>query len=151
MPEVEALDNVIIMNPLPYDQFTNLQNRADIILTDSGGVRVEAPSLGKTVLVMRQNIERPGAVATGTMKLVSTDRALIVAQAKLLLDDEAVYAAMANAVNPYGDGKGAVRANAAISGLVGLGERLQDFATEEREDSVPSFDEILEPEASLKN
>ncbi|OFT57377.1 non-hydrolyzing UDP-N-acetylglucosamine 2-epimerase [Corynebacterium sp. HMSC05E07] len=130
LPEVEALANVIITDPLPYDQFTKLQDRATIILTDSGGVQEEAPALGKPVLVMRQNTERPEAVVAGTVKLVGTNRSLIVAEAKLLLDDAAAYDAMANAVNPYGDGKGAARAVAAIAELLGVGERLPDFAPE---------------------
>lgn len=130
LPEVENLDNVIITDPLPYDQFTKLLSRAHIILTDSGGVQEEAPALGKPVLVMRQNTERPEAVVAGTVKLVGTDRKLIVAESKLLLDDEAAFNAMANAVNPYGDGKGAERSVAAIAALLGLGERLEDFAPE---------------------
>lgn len=127
LPEVESLSNVIITDPLPYDQFTKLQVRATIILTDSGGVQEEAPALGKPVLVMRQNTERPEAVVAGTVKLVGTNRDLIVAEAKLLLDDAAAYESMANAVNPYGDGKGAERAVAAIAELLGVGERMPDF------------------------
>lgn len=130
LPEVESLPNVIITDPLPYDQFTKLLDRATIILTDSGGVQEEAPALGKPVLVMRQNTERPEAVVAGTVKLVGTNRSLIVAEAKLLLDDEAAFDAMANAVNPYGDGKAAERAVAAIAELLGIGERLPDFAPE---------------------
>ncbi|TRX46367.1 UDP-N-acetylglucosamine 2-epimerase (non-hydrolyzing) [Corynebacterium guaraldiae] len=130
LPEVESLDNVIITDPLPYDEFTKLLSRATIILTDSGGVQEEAPALGKPVLVMRQNTERPEAVVAGTVKLVGTDRALIVSQAKVLLDDEVAYKAMANAVNPYGDGKGAERSVAAIAEMLGVGERLPDFAPE---------------------
>lgn len=127
LPEVESLSNVIITDPLPYDQFTKLLDRATIILTDSGGVQEEAPALGKPVLVMRQNTERPEAVVAGTVKLVGTNRSLIVAEAKLLLDDDAAYHSMANAVNPYGDGKAAERAVAAIAELLGVGERLPDF------------------------
>lgn len=127
LPEVESLPNVVITDPLPYDQFTKLLDRATIILTDSGGVQEEAPALGKPVLVMRQNTERPEAVVAGTVKLVGTNRSLIVAEAKLLLDDDAAYASMANAVNPYGDGKAAERAVAAIAELLGVGERLPDF------------------------
>ena len=130
LPEVESLPNVIITDPLPYDQFTKLLDRATIILTDSGGVQEEAPALGKPVLVMRQNTERPEAVVAGTVKLVGTNRSLIVAEAKLLLDDSAAYEAMANAINPYGDGKAAERAVAAIAELLGIGERLPDFAPE---------------------
>ena len=130
LPEVEHLPNIIITDPLPYDQFTQLQNRATIILTDSGGVQEEAPALGKPVLVMRQNTERPEAVVAGTVKLVGTNRELIVAEAKLLLSDAAAFDAMANAVNPYGDGKGAQRAIAAIAELTGVGERVEDFLPE---------------------
>lgn len=130
LPEVEHLPNIIITDPLPYDQFTQLQNRATIILTDSGGVQEEAPALGKPVLVMRQNTERPEAVVAGTVKLVGTNRELIVAEAKLLLSDDAAFQAMANAVNPYGDGKGAQRAIAAIAELTGVGERVDDFLPE---------------------
>lgn len=127
LPEVESLPNILITDPLPYDQFTKLLDRATIILTDSGGVQEEAPALGKPVLVMRQNTERPEAVVAGTVKLVGTNRSLIVAEAKLLLDDDAAYTSMANAVNPYGDGKAAERAVAAIAELLGVGERLPDF------------------------
>ncbi|OFN17692.1 UDP-N-acetyl glucosamine 2-epimerase [Corynebacterium sp. HMSC055A01] len=127
LPEVESLPNVVITNPLPYDRFTKLLDRATIILTDSGGVQEEAPALGKPVLVMRQNTERPEAVVAGTVKLVGTNRSLIVAEAKLLLDDDAAYHSMANAVNPYGDGKAAERAVAAIAELLEVGERLPDF------------------------
>lgn len=128
LPEVESLPNVVITNPLPYDQFTKLLDHATIILTDSGGVQEEAPALGKPVLVMRQNTERPEAVVAGTVKLVGTNRSLIVAEAKLLLDDDAAYHSMANAVNPYGDGKAAERTVAAIAELLGVGERLPDYA-----------------------
>lgn len=127
LPEVEDLPNVIITDPLPYDQFTALMSRAYLVLTDSGGVQEEAPSLGKPVLVMRENTERPEAVVAGTVKLVGTDRERIVAEAKNLLDQSAAYEAMANAVNPYGDGRAANRAVAAIAELVGVGERIEEF------------------------
>lgn len=127
LPEVEDLPNVIITDPLPYDQFTALMGRAYLVLTDSGGVQEEAPSLGKPVLVMRENTERPEAVVAGTVKLVGTDRGRIVAEAMNLLDQDAAYEAMANAVNPYGDGKAAERAVAAIAKLMGVGERIGEF------------------------
>lgn len=127
LPEVEDLPNVIITDPLPYDQFTALMSRAYLVLTDSGGVQEEAPSLGKPVLVMRENTERPEAVVAGTVKLVGTDRGRIVAEARNLLDQDAAYEAMANAVNPYGDGKAAERAVAAIAELLGVGERIGEF------------------------
>mgnify|MGYP002712772970 FL=1 len=141
LPEVEHLPNIIITDPLPYDQFTQLQNRATIILTDSGGVQEEAPALGKPVLVMRQNTERPEAVVAGTVKLVGTNRELIVAEAKLLLSDAAAFDAMANAVNPYGDGKGAQRAIAAIAELTGVGERVEDFLPEAGSSKGPKGEE----------
>ena len=141
LPEVEHLPNIIITDPLPYDQFTQLQNRATIILTDSGGVQEEAPALGKPVLVMRQNTERPEAVVAGTVKLVGTNRELIVAEAKLLLSDAAAFDAMANAVNPYGDGKGAQRAIAAIAELTGVGERVEDFLPEVDSSKGPQGEE----------
>ena len=130
LPEVEDLPNVIITDPLPYDQFTALMSRAYLVLTDSGGVQEEAPSLGKPVLVMRENTERPEAVVAGTVKLVGTDRGRIVAEARNLLDQDAAYEAMANAVNPYGDGKAAERAVAAIAELMGVGERIGEFEPE---------------------
>ena len=130
LPEVEDLPNVIITDPLPYDQFTALMSRAYLVLTDSGGVQEEAPSLGKPVLVMRENTERPEAVVAGTVKLVGTDRDRIVAEARNLLDQDAAYEAMANAVNPYGDGKAAERAVAAIAELMGVGERIGEFEPE---------------------
>ncbi|MHA2789467.1 non-hydrolyzing UDP-N-acetylglucosamine 2-epimerase [Corynebacterium sp. S7] len=128
LPEIEFLNNVIITDPLPYDQFTALMNASYLVLTDSGGVQEEAPALGKPVLVMRENTERPEAVDAGTVKLVGTCRGTIVEEAKILLDDEVAYNTMANAVNPYGDGNAAARVVAAIAELTGVGERIEDFA-----------------------
>ena len=98
------MPNIHLIDPLGYLPFVALMNRAKIILTDSGGVQEEAPSLGKPVLVMRDTTERPEAVAMGTVKLVGTDVTAIVKNVTTLLSDEAAYSAMANAVNPYGDG-----------------------------------------------
>ncbi|WP_148715348.1 non-hydrolyzing UDP-N-acetylglucosamine 2-epimerase [Chitinolyticbacter meiyuanensis] len=103
--------NVHLIDPLDYLPFVYLMTRADLILTDSGGIQEEAPSLGKPVLVMRDTTERPEAVAAGTVKLVGTDRALIAAEAARLLDDTGAYAAMSQAHNPYGDGLAARRIN----------------------------------------
>lgn len=127
LPEVDALANVIVTDPLPYDEFTKLMQRSDIVLTDSGGVQEEAPSLGKPVICMRENTERPEAVEAGTVKLVGTDRTRIVSTVSTLLDDAAAYQAMARATNPYGDGHAAERSVAAIAHLLGNGERLPDF------------------------
>lgn len=104
-----TLANVHLISPQDYLPFVYLMSRADVILTDSGGVQEEAPSLGKPVLVMRDTTERPEAVIAGTVKLVGTDPALIVSEVNRLLDDRAAYEAMAFAHNPYGDGQAAKR------------------------------------------
>lgn len=127
MPYVSELKNVLVTEPLPYDQFTRLQSRAKLILTDSGGIQEEAPSLGKPVLVMRSNTERPEAVLAGTVKLIGNSRERIVSETKALIEDPQLYAAVANAVNPYGDGKASIRSVAAIASLAGCGERIEDF------------------------
>jgi UDP-N-acetylglucosamine 2-epimerase (non-hydrolysing) len=92
-----------------YLSFVYLMNRSYLIITDSGGVQEEAPSLGKPVLVMRETTERPEAVDAGTVKLVGTDCAMIMAEAARLLDDSAAYAEMERAHNPYGDGRAGER------------------------------------------
>ncbi|MDY0022385.1 non-hydrolyzing UDP-N-acetylglucosamine 2-epimerase [Arenimonas caeni] len=107
---------VHLIEPLDYLPFVYLMSRAHLILTDSGGIQEEAPSLGKPVLVMRDTTERPEAVEAGTVRLVGTDRAHIVAEATRLLDDDAAHAAMARAHNPYGDGRAAARIAAIIAG-----------------------------------
>ncbi|AEI08942.1 UDP-N-acetylglucosamine 2-epimerase [Corynebacterium resistens DSM 45100] len=127
MPYVSELKNVLVTEPLPYDQFTRLQSRAKLILTDSGGIQEEAPSLGKPVLVMRSNTERPEAVLAGTVKLIGNSRERIVSETRALIEDPQLYAAVANAVNPYGDGKASIRSVAAIASLAGCGERIEDF------------------------
>lgn len=101
--------NIHLLEPLNYLPFVALMNRATIILTDSGGVQEEAPSLGKPVLVMREITERPEAVDAGTVKLVGTDPALICSEAENLLNSTDAYEAMSKAHNPYGDGKAAER------------------------------------------
>ncbi|WP_265529474.1 non-hydrolyzing UDP-N-acetylglucosamine 2-epimerase [Sphingomicrobium marinum] len=101
--------NVRLIAPLDYLPFVDLMRRSYLVLTDSGGVQEEAPSLGKPVLVMRDTTERPEAVDAGTVKLVGTDDAAIVREAAELLDDEAAYARMSRAHNPYGDGKASAR------------------------------------------
>ena len=113
-PAVSHLDNVLLIEPLAYAEFTQALSLADIVLTDSGGVQEEAPSLGKPVLVMRDNTERPEAVVAGTVKLVGTGRQRLVDEVSLLLDSREAYADMANAVNPYGDGNAAARTVGAI-------------------------------------
>lgn len=103
------VDNVHLIEPLDYLPFVYLMNRAHIILTDSGGIQEEAPSLGKPVLVMRETTERPEAVQAGTVKLVGTDVGKIVKELNVLLTDKEAYEAMSYAHNPYGDGKACSR------------------------------------------
>ena len=101
---LKGLDNVFLIAPQQYLPFCYLMDRASIILTDSGGIQEEAPSLGKPVLVMRETTERPEAVDAGTVKLVGTDVDLIVSRVGLLLTDFVEYQKMSKAHNPYGDG-----------------------------------------------
>ena len=101
--------NVHLIRPVDYLPFVYLMSRCHLIVTDSGGIQEEAPSLGKPVLVMREATERPEAVAAGTVRLVGTDREKIVAETLRLLDDPEAYGAMSTANNPYGDGKAAGR------------------------------------------
>lgn len=100
-----SLSNVKLIEPQSYLPFVELMMKADLILTDSGGVQEEAPSLGKPVLVMRDTTERPEAVTAGTVKLVGTSAEAIYRETKILLTDSVAYEKMSNAVNPYGDGK----------------------------------------------
>jgi UDP-N-acetylglucosamine 2-epimerase (non-hydrolysing) len=127
LPAVGGLDNVLVIEPLAYADFTGLLDLADVVLTDSGGVQEEAPSLGKPVLVMRDNTERPEAVVAGTVKLIGAHRKRLVDEVSLLLDSEEAYKGMANAVNPYGDGKAAQRTVAAIHWKFGGGLPVEDF------------------------
>ena len=125
--ELGGMENVLLTEPLMYHEFTHLLQAAHVVLTDSAGVQEEAPSLGKPVLVMWDTTERPEAVLAGTVLLVGTDGAAIVRETLTLLEDDRAYLAMANAVNPYGDGRAAARLVAAIASMFGLGERLPDF------------------------
>ncbi|WP_455553820.1 non-hydrolyzing UDP-N-acetylglucosamine 2-epimerase [Comamonas kerstersii] len=103
------VDNVHLIEPQDYLPFVYLMDRCSLLLTDSGGVQEEAPSLGKPVLVMRDTTERPEAVDAGTVKLVGTDHEAIIRNVNILLDDERAYQQMARAHNPYGDGKSSER------------------------------------------
>jgi UDP-N-acetylglucosamine 2-epimerase (non-hydrolysing) len=127
LPPLEGLDNVVITDPLSYGDFSAALARSTVVLTDSGGVQEEAPSLGKPVLVMRETTERPEAVTAGTVRLVGTDPEVIFAAAAELLTDPAAYARMAHAVNPYGDGKAALRSVAAIEHFFALADRPEPF------------------------
>jgi UDP-N-acetylglucosamine 2-epimerase (non-hydrolysing) len=103
------IKNVYLIAPLDYLPFVYMMQHSHLILTDSGGVQEEAPSLGKPVLVMRDTTERPEAVEAGTVKLVGTDAATITTNVALLLNDSALYNQMALSHNPYGDGKACER------------------------------------------
>ncbi len=114
---LSGLDNVSLIDPQDYLPFTWLMNRSSLILTDSGGIQEEAPSLGKPVLVMRSVTERPEAVDAGTVRLVGTDQQAIVEHVEAVMMDDAVYQSMSKAHNPYGDGQAAGRIVEVIEGL----------------------------------
>ena len=124
---LENIPNVHLIAPLPADEMHNLMDRCYMVLTDSGGLQEEAPALGKPVLVLRRETERPEAVAAGTVKLAGVDRDTIIAMAHELICDESAYAAMAHAVNPYGDGSACRRIADAILWHFGRGEKPDDF------------------------
>ena len=126
-PAVAGLPNVRLIEPLGYGDFCHLMNRSHLVLTDSGGVQEEAPGLGKPVLVMRDTTERPEAVLAGTVQLVGTDEDRIVNEVRHLLHDRGAYQRMAQAVNPYGDGRAAPRTVAALRYFFGAGERPEEF------------------------
>lgn len=111
---LQGLENISLIEPLDYLPFVYLMNRAHLIVTDSGGVQEEAPSLGKPVLVMRDTTERPEAVAAGTVELVGTDEQTIFAAVERLMTDEQAYQRMSRAHNPYGDGQASQRIADAI-------------------------------------
>lgn len=108
--------NFFFIEPLQYLEFVYLMNKANIVLTDSGGIQEEAPGLGKPVLVMRDTTERPEALASGTVHLVGTDYDKIVTEVSTLLDDPKAYESMSKAVNPYGDGQACRRIADALAG-----------------------------------
>ena len=118
---------VHLIDPLAADEMHNLMARCYLVLTDSGGLQEEAPALGKPVLVLRRETERPEAVAAGTVKLAGINKETIVAMAEELLHNAGAYAAMAHAVNPYGDGFACRRIADAILWHFGRGERPEDF------------------------
>jgi UDP-N-acetylglucosamine 2-epimerase (non-hydrolysing) len=103
-PALAGHDNIALIDPLDYLDFVAMMAACDIVLTDSGGIQEEAPSLGKPVLVMRDTTERPEGVAAGTARLVGADASVILRETARLLDDRQAYEQMAKAHNPYGDG-----------------------------------------------
>jgi UDP-N-acetylglucosamine 2-epimerase (non-hydrolysing) len=117
---------------MDYVSFVDLMSRAYLLLTDSGGIQEEAPSLGKPVLVLREKTERPEAVSAGTSRLVGTSELRIVEESELLLDDQAVYQRRARQHNPYGDGNASKRIADAIA------RRIAESAWVIPEDPVPA-------------
>lgn len=127
LPQIEHLNNVVWTEPLPYGEFCHALKVSHIILTDSGGVQEEAPSLGKPVLVMRKTTERPEAIEAGNARLVGAHTDAIVDAVTELAQSQDAYETMSQAINPYGDGKSSDRVVAAIAALLGVGERLPEF------------------------
>lgn len=132
LPHLAGLENVTVSEPLGYGEFTHLLSLSTLVLTDSGGLQEEAPSLGKPVLVMRDNTERPEAVEAGTARLIGTDEDRVVAEVARLMTSDAAYASMAQAVNPYGDGQSAARMVEATARMLAPAPALADL--------LPDFD-----------
>lgn len=128
---LSGTENCVLTEPLDYFELARLLAACTLVITDSGGIQEEAPALGVPVVVLRKETERAEGVEAGTAVLVGTDREAIIETVSGLLSDPAKHAAMANAVNPYGDGLAADRTVAATAQLLGVGERLPDFRVKE--------------------
>jgi len=124
-----GVPRVHLVDPLDYAPFVNLMNKSYLVLTDSGGLQEEAPSLGKPVLVLRDTTERPEAVEVGTVRMVGTNAEAIYSQCKLLLENPAEYSRMAGAVNPYGDGQACGRIVSGLKYFFGLNHCKPDEFT----------------------
>ncbi|MEU8109069.1 UDP-N-acetylglucosamine 2-epimerase (non-hydrolyzing) [Nonomuraea muscovyensis] len=143
LPLLGPHPNITVTEPLHYGDFARLLRRSYLVLTDSGGIQEEAPSLGKPVLVMRDTTERPEAVSAGAARLVGTEEGGIVAAVSGLLRSPEVYRRMARARNPYGDGRATERVLAALAHLFGFGPRPAPFRLLPGEDEVsPGEDEV---------
>ncbi len=127
LPQVAQCPNVLVTEPLAYPDFCAMLDRADILLTDSGGVQEEGPSLGKPVLVMRETTERPEALEAGTVALVGTDENRVFDAVAHLIEDRDAYRRMAQVLNPYGDGRAAERTVQAIAQFFGVGRGVEEF------------------------
>lgn len=125
--ELGGMPRVHLIDPLDYEPFANLIARSYLVLTDSGGIQEEAPSLAKPVLVLRDTTERPEAVAAGTVKLIGTERERVYQETRQLLADQSEYERMSNAVNPYGDGKAAQRIVQSILYRYGLCQKKPQY------------------------
>jgi len=132
-------ERIHLLDPLPYAHFVRLMKDSCIVVTDSGGLQEEAPSLGKPVLVLRGETERPEAVVAGTVRVIGTRREDIVREIRTLLTDPAAYRAMAEAVNPYGDGQASRRIVAVIMHEFGIAgtPRPDEFAPPASKGAVP--------------
>lgn len=128
LPALDGVANARVVEPLPYGEFVHLLARSHLIVTDSGGIQEEAPTLRKPVVVLRPATERPEAVHGGSSLVVGTSRAEIVTAVRRLLGDPAAYEAMLPRRNPYGDGQAAARCVAALAKLFGLGARPVEFS-----------------------
>ena len=124
---LSSINNIYLIEPLQYEQFIYMMDRSYFIITDSGGVQEEAPSLGKPVLVMRDTTERPEALDAGTVKLVGTDTDLIIKEAQELIDNKKAYELMSKASNPYGDGHACEKVIAFYRTMNKKGERINDL------------------------
>jgi UDP-N-acetylglucosamine 2-epimerase (non-hydrolysing) len=140
LPTVQDLHNVAAGEPADYWSFARLMRRSTVLLSDSGGVQEEGPSLGKPVLVLRDNTERPEAVASGAARLVGTGTERVVAAVETLLTDPTAYAAMAKATNPYGDGRAAQRTVQAVDRFLDGSGDVDEFAP--FSDSDEAADEV---------
>lgn len=127
LPEVETASNITIVDPMPYPNFCRLMRRAHILLSDSSGAEEEGPALGKPMLVLRDTSERPEAVASGAARLVGRRTDQIVHEVRELLHDQALYAEMALALNPYGDGMASQRVVGALAHYFGEGPPIAPF------------------------
>ena len=126
--ELAGVDRIHLIDPMEYEPFANLMHHSCLVLTDSGGIQEEAPSLGKPVLVLRDTTERPEAVDAGTVHLIGTDYDKVYKETKELLTNEGAYAAMSNAVNPYGDGQASRRiVQAILYAFAGATEKPDEF------------------------
>ena len=126
--ELAGVDRIYLIEPLDYEPFANLMSRSYLVLTDSGGIQEEAPSLGKPVLVLRNTTERPEAVKAGTVSLIGTNVDVVYETTRRILTDEKAYEAMSNAVNPYGDGRASERIVQAVRYVYNeCSERPEEF------------------------
>lgn len=125
IPQTEGQPNILVCDPMPYDEFIALMNRSYLVVTDSGGIQEEAPALGKPVLVMRANTERQEAINAGNAKLIGTAKDSIVSETALLLEDESKYRHMSESLTAFGDGRAAERAVAVLAEYFGLENQSQ--------------------------